>query len=44
MITQKETLNTIATMLYEGCSYGYIAGVLKITVADLKAAIAAWKL
>jgi hypothetical protein len=44
MITRRETLNAISTMLYEGCSYGYIAGVLNIAVADVKAAIAAWKL
>ena len=44
MITRRETLNAISTMLYEGCSYGYIAGTLKLAVSDVKAAISAWKL
>ena len=44
MITRRETLNAISTMLAAGCSLGYIAGTLKIAVADVKAAIADWKL
>ena len=44
MITNRETLNEISTMLAAGCSLGYIAGTLKIAVADVKSAIAAFKL
>ena len=44
MITRRETLNEISTMLAAGCSLGYIAGTLRIAVADVKAAITAWKL
>ena len=44
MIIRRETLNEISTMLAAGCSLGYIAGTLKLAVADVKAAIAAWKL
>jgi hypothetical protein len=44
MITRRETLNAISTMLYEGRSTGHIAWALKLTVADVKAAVAAWKL
>ena len=44
MITRRETLNAISTMLYEGRSNGHIAWALNLAVADVKAAIAAWKL
>jgi hypothetical protein len=44
MITRRETLNSISTMLYEGRSFGHIACALNIAVADVKAAIAAWRL
>ncbi len=44
MIIRRETLNEISTMLAAGCSYGYIAGTLKIAVADVIAAVEAWKL
>lgn len=44
MITRKETLNEISTMLAAGCSLGYIAGTLKIAMTDLTAAIKAWRL
>ena len=44
MIIRRETLNAISTMVAAGCSLGYIAGTLKIAVADVKAAIAAFKL
>lgn len=44
MITQRETLNAISTLLYQGRSNGYIAWALNLAVSDVKAAIAAWKL
>ena len=44
MIIRRETLNAISTMVAAGCSLGYIAGTLKIAVADVKAAITAFKL
>ena len=44
MIIRRETLNEISAMLAEGRSFGHIAWALKIAVADVKAAIAAWKL
>lgn len=44
MIIRRETLNAISTLLAEGMSYGYIARALSIPVADVKAAIANWKL
>ena len=44
MIIRRETLNAISTLLHEGCSYGHIAWVLSIPVADIKAAITNWKL
>lgn len=44
MIIRRETLNAISTMVAAGCSLGYIAGTLKLAVADVKAAIAAFKL
>ena len=44
MIIRRETLNAISTLLSEGMSYAYIAGFLNIPVADVKAAIANWKL
>jgi hypothetical protein len=44
MITRRETLNAISTMLYEGRSFGHIAWALNIAVADVKAAISAWRL
>ncbi len=44
MIVRRETLNAISTMLYEGRSYGHIAWALNLAVADVKAAITAWKL
>ena len=44
MIIRRETLNEISTMLAAGCSLGYIAGTLKLAVADVKAAIESFKL
>jgi hypothetical protein len=44
MITRRETLNAISTMLCEGRSFGHIAWALNIAVADVKAAISAWRL
>ena len=44
MIIRRETLNEISTMWAAGCSYTYIAGTLKIAVADVIAAIKAFKL
>jgi hypothetical protein len=44
MIIRRETLNEISTMLAEGRTLGHIAWALNIAVADVKAAIAAWKL
>jgi hypothetical protein len=44
MIIRRETLNEISTMLAAGCSLGYIAGTLRIAVADVKAAITTWRL
>jgi hypothetical protein len=44
MIVRKETLNAISTMLAEGRSFGHIAWALNLAVADVKAAISAWKL
>jgi DNA-binding NarL/FixJ family response regulator len=44
MITRRETLNEISTLLAEGMSYAYIAGFLNIALADVKAAVKAWNL
>jgi hypothetical protein len=44
MIIRRETLNEISTMLAAGCSFGYIAGTLRLAESDVKTAIAAWKL
>ena len=44
MIIRRETLNEISTMLAANKSVDLIAATLKIAVADVKAAIAAWKL
>jgi hypothetical protein len=44
MIIRRETLNAISTMLAEGRSFGHIAWALNVAVADVKAAIAAFKL
>lgn len=44
MIIRRETLNEISTMLAAGCSYTYIAGTLKIAVADVIDAIKSFKL
>ena len=44
MITRRETLNAISTMVHEGRSYNYIARALNLALTDVKAAIAAWKL
>jgi len=44
MITQRETLNAISTMLYQGRTTGHIAWALGLALSDVKTAIAAWKL
>lgn len=44
MITQRETLNAISTMLYQGRTTGHIAWALGLALSDVKAAISAWKL
>lgn len=44
MIIRRETLNEISTLLSEGMSYAYIAGFLNIAVADVIAAVKAFKL
>lgn len=44
MITRRETLNAISTLLAEGRSVGHIAWALNIALADVKAAISAWRL
>ena len=44
MITRRETLNAISTMLYQGRTTGHIAWALNLAVSDVKAAISAWKL
>jgi len=44
MIIRRDTLNAISTMVYEGRSYNYIARTLNLAIADVKAAITAWKL
>jgi DNA-binding NarL/FixJ family response regulator len=44
MIVRRDTLNAISTLLAEGRSTGHIAWALNLAVADVKAAITAWKL
>ena len=44
MITQRETLNAISTLLYNGYTVYGIADILNIAVADVIAAVKAWKL
>lgn len=44
MITQRETLNAISTLLYQGRTNGQIAWALGLALSDVKAAISAWKL
>jgi hypothetical protein len=44
MIIRRETLNAISTLYAAGRSTGHIAWALNIAVADVKAAITAWKL
>ena len=44
MIYQKETLNKIATMRYCGKSVEFIAAALGLVVADVAAALKAFKL
>ncbi len=44
MIIRRDTLNAISTMVHEGRSYNYIAKALNLALADVKAAITAWKL
>jgi hypothetical protein len=44
MIVRRDTLNAISTLLAEGRSTGHIAKALNLAVADVKAAITAWKL
>lgn len=44
MIIRRETLNAISTLLAENKSVATIAAILNIAVADVKAAIAAFKL
>jgi len=44
MIVRRDTLNAISTLLAEGRSTCHIALALNIAVADVKAAISAWKL
>ena len=44
MIIRRETLNEISTLLAEGKSFAYIAGFLNIAVADVIAAVKAFKL
>jgi DNA-binding NarL/FixJ family response regulator len=44
MIIRRDTLNAISTLLAEGRSNGHIAWALNLAVADVKAAITAWKL
>jgi hypothetical protein len=44
VITQRETLNAISTLLYQGRTTGQIAWALGLALSDVKAAISAWKL
>ncbi len=44
MIIRRETINTIATWRYKGYGAATIAQLMRIPVADVRAAITAWKL
>lgn len=44
MITQRETINAIATWRYKGYGAATIAQLMRIPVADITAAIKAWRL
>jgi hypothetical protein len=44
MIIRRETINTIATWRYKGYTPATIAQLMKIPVADITAAIKAWRL
>ena len=44
MIIRRETINAIATWRYKGYTPATIAQLMKIPVADITAAIQAWRL
>ena len=44
MIIRREMVNTIATYRYKGYTPATIAQLMNIAVADVKAAILAWRL
>ena len=44
MIIRRETINTVATWRYKGYTPATIAQLMKIPVADITAAIQAWRL